>query len=518
MKLRCLVVVALAFSTFGLQAQEKNELIDWHLRDLTSNERGINVEKAYTELLNGKQPKAKVIVAVIDSGVDIKHEDLADVIWTNKGEIADNGIDDDNNGYIDDVHGWNFLGGADGSMVYEDNLEIARLYKKYDTKYAGKKTSELSKAELLEWKEYQRIKNELEEERAKADRNLNRYKQIRDFYDMSKQAISKELGKEDFTLDEVKAIEAKGPEMGQAQAFWISLAENGASEKELNAWGDQVTTSAEWYYNPDVESRKNIIKDDPNNPYEKGYGNNKSWGVKPDHGTHVAGIIAAVRNNNIGMNGVANNVLIMPIRTVPKGDEHDKDVAQSIRYAVDNGARVINMSFGKSFSAQEKLVAEAIQYAEDNGVLLVHAAGNDSNDLDVESNFPTVKSEHIKGKVSTFITVGASSVHADEKFPAEFSNYGDKSVDVFAPGVDIYSATPNNEYEFNNGTSMASPVVAGLATSFDDQKVNLPGTGGVNEEGVETPATKVEFGDMSKTAGLVNAYEALKLADKKSKY
>lgn len=539
---KMMIGLLMAFVCVSTYAQDSKEnLKDWQTRDLTAQERGTDLEKAYKELLANKSAQEKVIVAVIDSGIDIEHEDLKEVIWTNEDEIPNNGKDDDNNGYIDDVHGWNFLGNANGDMVGNDNLEVARLYARYNKKFEGKTLAQLTKEEQVQWKEYQRVKNELEDSRLKANKELERYKQIRSFFDMSKKVIAAKLEKEDFTIEEVKAIQPDGPEMGQAQGFMVSLMEQGATEKDLNEWGDYVTTQAEWYYNPEVDVRRDIIKDDPNNPYEKGYGNPKVSGTEPDHGTHVAGIIAAVRNNGIGINGVTNNVWIMPIRTVPKGDEHDKDVANSIRYAVDNGARVVNMSFGKSFSPNEKLVAEAIQYAEDKGVLLVHAAGNDSNDIDVEDNFPTNMSPYIKGKVKTFITVGASSIHSDAEFPAEFTNYGDKSVDIFAPGVDIYSTYPGNNYEFNNGTSMAAPYVSGVAAlilsyypdleakdvkkiieksavTFDDQKVNLPGSGGVDEKGKEKKAITVEFGEMSRTAGLINAYRALVLADKKSKY
>ncbi|MBX2844996.1 MAG: S8 family peptidase [Saprospiraceae bacterium] len=523
---------ALSFTSYS---QDKLELIDWHLRDLSASERGISLEKAYDELLNNASPKEQVIVAVIDSGIDIEHEDLKSVIWTNEDEIPGNGKDDDNNGYIDDVHGWNFLGNANGDMVGPDNLEVARLYKHYHSKFGGKMLSEVSDAEKAEWKAYQRVKNEFEEGKLNAQKGYDRYEQIQTMYDASKKTIQEALGKETFTPDDVAQLEVTTPELGQAKGLLTNLYDNGFTEKDLAAWEDYVTTQAKYYYNEDIDSRKDIIKDDADNLYETGYGNPKVSGTEPDHGTHVAGIIAAVRDNGIGMNGVANHVWIMPIRTVPKGDEHDKDVANAIRYAVDNGARVVNMSFGKSHSPHEKIVAEAIQYAEDKGVLLVHAAGNDGNDLDTKSNYPTNYSSFIKGKVKTYLTVGASSINSDEAFPATFTNYGEKKVDVFAPGVDIYSTYPGDNYEYNNGTSMAAPVVSGIAAlmmsyypdlsakqvkkiieksavRFDDS-VNLPGSGDA-----ENDPTQVEFDELSRTAGLVNAYNALKMAAKKSKY
>ena len=518
----------------------KDSLINWHLQDYSESVRGTNVEKAYNELLANKTPKETIIVAVIDSGIDTDHEDLASLIWMNEDEIDGNGIDDDNNGYIDDVKGWNFLGNADGSMVGKDNLEVTRLYKKLSAKWEGKTASEIQEENLEEWKYYQRVKNEFEEGKLKADKMKTQYTQFINMYAVADTVLMNTLG-EEYTKEQLDTLQSTNPGIMQSKAFMLNLLANDVDQSYIDDWGDYVSSQADWYYNPEIDVRRDIIKDNPNNLYETGYGNNKVDGVEPDHGTHVAGIIGAVRNNEIGMNGVANSIKIMPIRTVPGGDEHDKDVANAIRYAVDNGARVVNMSFGKSFSPNEKIVAEAIQYAEDNNVLLVHAAGNDGKNVDENSNFPTNYSEHIKGKVNTYLTVGASSINANKDFPADFSNYGEKTVDIFAPGVDIYSTYPENAYEFNNGTSMAAPVVSGVAalilsyypdlkakevkeilektaTDLSYAKVYLPGSGGNDEFGQPLPKEEVEFQQLSKTAGLINAYEALQLADKKSKY
>ena len=518
----------------------KDSLINWHLQDYSESVRGTNVEKAYNELLANKTPKETIIVAVIDSGIDTDHEDLASLIWMNEDEIDGNGIDDDNNGYIDDVKGWNFLGNADGSMVGKDNLEVTRLYKKLSAKWEGKTASEIQEENLEEWKYYQRVKNEFEEGKLKADKMKTQYTQFVNMYTVADTVLMNTLG-EEYTKEQLDTLQSTNPGIMQSKAFMLNLLANDVDQSYIDDWGDYVSSQADWYYNPEIDVRRDIIKDNPNNLYETGYGNNKVDGVEPDHGTHVAGIIGAVRSNEIGMNGVANSIKIMPIRTVPGGDEHDKDVANAIRYAVDNGARVVNMSFGKSFSPNEKIVAEAIQYAEDNNVLLVHAAGNDGKNVDENSNFPTNYSEHIKGKVNTYLTVGASSINANKDFPADFSNYGEKTVDIFAPGVDIYSTYPKNAYEFNNGTSMAAPVVSGVAalilsyypdlkakevkeilektaTDLSYAKVYLPGSGGNDEFGQPLPKEEVEFQQLSKTAGLINAYEALQLADKKSKY
>lgn len=518
----------------------KDTLINWHLRNFTDSIRGTNIEKVYKEILVNKQPKDTILVAVIDSGIDIDHEDLRDLIWTNDDEIPENGIDDDNNGYVDDVNGWNYLGNADGDMVGNDNLEVSRLYKKLSAKWEGKTASEIKEDNLEEWKYYQKVKNEFEEGKLKAEKMQERYNGFMQMYSSANDLLTDTLGT-DYSSEQLDTISFEDEKLTQAKGFMLNVQANGIDEAYLERWADYIDKQVNWYYNPDVDVRRDIIQDDPNNLYEKGYGNNKVSGVEPNHGTHVAGIIGAIRNNGIGIDGVANAIRIMPIRTVPGGDEHDKDVANAIRYAVDNGARVVNMSFGKSFSPNEKLVAEAIQYAEDNDVLLVHAAGNDGADVDETDNFPTNYSDYIKGKVKTYLTVGASSIHAGKEFPATFSNYGNEKVDIFAPGVDIYSTYPDDTYEYNNGTSMAAPVVSGVAalilsyhpdlkakqvkkilektaTQLEDELVYLPGTGGLDDNGMEKPKEEIEFKELARTAGLINAYEALKMAAKKSKY
>lgn len=291
--------------------------------------------------------------------------------------------------------------------------------------------------------------------------------------------------------------------------------------KELKEAVDYYGVIVNYGYNENFDSRE-IVGDNINNSQERNYGNNDVEGPDPDHGTHVAGIIAADRKNNLGIKGIADNVKIMVVRAVPNGDERDKDVANAIIYAVDNGAKIINMSFGKSFSPQKEAVDKAVRYAEQKGVLLVHAAGNDSEDIDVNKNYPS--KFYLDGKeAKNWIEVGASSAGSDEDLVGSFSNYGRKMVSLFAPGVEIYSTVPDNKYKNNDGTSMASPATAGVAAllmsyfpeltalqvkdilmkssrKFDNLKVQKPGGG------------KVDFNQLSASGGLVNAYEAVKMA------
>jgi len=525
---------------FQSYSQIDEQIENWQLDDFSSDFRGTNVEKAYTELLSKKSPQEKIIVAVIDSGIDIEHEDLHSLIWVNQNEIAGNGIDDDNNGYVDDIHGWNYLGNANGEHVDADNLEVTRLYRKYSKQFANVKgASDISSSQLDDWKLFQKVKNEYEESKANAEKQQTAYNEFKQSVDIVTGQLTTILG-EDFTAEQVAEWVPEDDLGNNLKGFYTYMQENDIDQEYLEGYGDYVNGQTA-YYDLDFNPRKSIIKDNPNDPYEKGYGNNLVEGPDAGHGTHVAGIIGAVRGNSIGMNGIANNIEIMVLRAVPNGDEHDKDVANAIRYAVDNGARVVNMSFGKSYTENEKIVAEAIQHAEDNDVLLVHAAGNESENLDRKPKYPTNYSPYIKGKVNTYLTVGATSYSTEKDFIADFSNYGEKKVDIFAPGYDIYSSEPDDEYGFNSGTSMAAPVVSGIAalimsyypdlsakrvkkilektsTDLSGAVVYLPGSGKLDENGDEVAKENVSFEDLSRTAGLVNAYTALQMADKKSKY
>ena len=302
--------------------------------------------------------------------------------------------------------------------------------------------------------------------------------------------------------------------------------------KDLNAGLKHFTEQLNYNYNIDFNGRE-VVGDNPYDITDLGYGNGNPQNRMEDesHGTHVAGIIAAERNNGKGVNGVANNVAIMSIRAVPNGDEYDKDIALGIRYAVDNGAKIINGSFGKSFSPNATWVYDAIKYAADNDVLFVHAAGNEGADLDDPSNpnFPNDQIDNGPEIADNVITVGALSSKYGSEMVATFSNYGKVNVDVFAPGDNIYSTMPNNEYEYQGGTSMAAPAVAGVAALIRSQYPKLTASEVKHilmDSGLAPMAKVVLGGDTSITATLnnvstsgkiVNAYNALIMADGVSK-
>lgn len=506
-----------------------DQLKSWGAADLASDTiPGMSVDKAYAELLSKKKGKT-VIVAVIDSGIDIEHEDLKDVIWVNSGEIPNNGKDDDNNGYIDDIHGWNFLGDIVG-----ENMEYVRYLKKLGPKFEGKSESSVSAADRADYELYQKAKAEFDKEYAETLANKDQYAAILAQVKPAHEAMTKRFGKEDYTKEDLSGI--KNPDAAtQGQIGLLSQMFTFADSipelvDELNGGIEYFGGRLDTHFNMDKDFRS-VVGDNPDQWDGKAYGNNDVDGPDPEkedarHGTHVAGIIAAKRNNNIGMNGVANNVEIMVLRAVPDGDEYDKDIAMAIRYAVDNGAKVINTSFGKYYSPHPEWVWDAIKYAADNDVLIVNAAGNEAFDLDGIQVYPNDQELGGTEISNTFITIGAMHHDYGSDMVANFSNYGVSSVDVFAPGTKIWSTTPLSTYEYLQGTSMASPAVAGVAAVLRSYYPNLTAAqikqilmdSGLSSKSPVVlggdPSNSQNFGDISKSGKMVNMYNAILMADK----
>jgi subtilisin family serine protease len=519
-------------------AQNKNETPPngWHLLDKeTDGFYGVSNKKAY-DFIKSKNLKSKtVIVAVIDSGIDTLHEDLKPILWTNPKEIPGNGIDDDKNGYIDDVHGWNFLGGKDGRNVKEDSYEAARVYHGLKSKYEGKDIveSELSADDKYEYNMWLKAKASiLGENETGGGIDFVILKRSFKALQKSDSVLKVALAKEVFTGTELEAFIPKDDVAKKSKNALLGLMKLNnqldATNKDFMDGFDEYVSGEERKEdaknNPPKNYRAEIVQDDETNVNDRFYGNNDIMASTPMHGTHCSGIIAAVRNNGVGMDGVADNVRIMMVRAVPDGDEHDKDIANAIRYAVDNGAQIISMSFGKDFSPKKQWVDDAFKYAESKNVLLVHAAGNDAKNVDNEDNFPSVSYLNGKGRASNVITVGASGDPKAGGLTASFSNYGKNEVDVFSPGVRIYSTLPGgNTYGNLQGTSMACPLVAGIAALTLEYFPDLSAKQlkYVIEKSAQQPAYKVKkpgtdelvnMSDISKSGGIVNAYEALKIA------
>lgn len=493
------------------------QLLDWS----TDSVVGISSERAMSELLAGEQPRDTILVAVLDGGIDTAHVDLRANLWMNPRETPGNGMDDDGNGYVDDVRGWNFIGGTDGRDVNHDTFEVTRLYARCRIANPDSVPADLRQR-------CPQISADYDRRRGIAERTLLNVRAADQAMSHAVEVLSKALGGDSVTPARVEALQPTSGDARQARQIYMQLASQGITQKEiadaLKAYEGQIR----YGYNTDYEPR-GIVGDDYHDVTERHYGNSDVMGPDAEHGTHVAGIIGAVRGNGEGMDGIAPAVRIMMVRTVPDGDERDKDVANAIRYAVDNGARVINMSFGKPYSPQKQAVDAAVRYAQEKGVLLVHAAGNDGEDLSKNESFPTPVYQG-GGRADNWIEVGASSWKGLDSLAANFSNYGRNEVDVFAPGVDILSTVPGGGYERNSGTSMAAPVVSGLAallmsyypslsaadvkriivgsaTPFRDQVVVRPG-----DEGGQ-----VRFGELSVSGGVVNALAAVRMAQEMAK-
>lgn len=535
---RILLLTLTACISSAIFAQNDEVPKGWHMLDKqTSGYYGISVDKAY-DFVKAKKLKSKtVIVAVIDSGVDTTHEDLKSILWKNPKEIPANGIDDDNNGYIDDVYGWNFLGGRDGRSVEQDSYEAARVYHKLKTKWGSKdiNITSLSKEDTEEYALWKRSEKEIVGSDNKTGAlELLFLKRAYNSALKSDSILRKAMNKEKYTGKELGEFTPIEPEVKKAKNTLYSLmsgndAMETTNQEFMEGFGDYVAgeeKKADAGNTPPKDYRGEIVKDNYDDFNDKFYGNPDVMASNKGalHGTHVSGIIGAARKNGVGMDGIADNVKIMMLRAVPDGDEHDKDIALAIRYAVDNGAQVINMSFGKSFSPEKKWVDDAVKYAESKGVLLVHAAGNDAKNLDSSYNFPTPVFQADGKRATNWITVGASGDPKAGGLTASFSNYGKKEVDVFAPGVKIYATVPGgNTYQNLQGTSMASPVVAGLAAlileyypalSPAQVKMVIEKSSQKTTDKVRNPETgdMVNFTDLSRSGGIINAYEAVKLA------
>ena len=530
-------LLSLAFfvtTTFSQSASPEDNFKGWHLKDKTVDSfAGISLNKAYQFLKNKKSNT--IIVGIVDSGIDTLHEDLKGVIWTNPKEIPGNGIDDDGNGYVDDVHGWNFLGSKDGTEVEKASSEKARVYHGFKDEFIDKNidTNSISKIDLYHYRMWARAAKDIEPSvesatQAKAMKGIS--KRLKGWDEL----IKKESNVDDYSELELEKFEMKSEEGKKAKLGFINLmkalpygseAKKSFILQELDHEMDRLSGELAEKETAPEDVHKTIIKDDYSNFSDKYYGNSNIMGLGSLHGTHVSGIIAADRTNGVGINGIADNVKIMMVRAVPDGDEYDKDIALAIRYAVDNGAKVINMSFGKSYSPQKQWVDSAFIYAASKDVLLVHSSGNDGKNIDSTESYPST--EFLKGGHATnVITVGASGdVSIINNYVATFSNYGKLGVDVFAPGSEIYSCLPNgNKYGFLDGTSMAAPVVTGIAALLRSYYPTLTAVETKNiieqsvtplDSNVTKPGTveSVKMSDICRSGGVVNAYLAVVNAD-----
>jgi cell wall-associated protease len=501
-------------------AAPKEAPLNWHLLDATADGlAGISALRAERELLKDRQPQRVITVAVIDGGVDTAHAALKGHLWLNAKDVPGNGRDDDNNGYVDDTRGWNFIGGKDGKNVAEDTYEVTRLAALCsDSSAAGRARMPAPYRDKCPV-----ILAEVSKEHGEAQQTLTNVLQIEELYSKIVPILKRASASDSLTTAIVTAIRASNDTVRQARQVYLGLAAQGITPADVDEAKKAYSSRAKFGYNTSFNPRE-IVGDDYPGTQVRNYGNRDITGPDASHGTHVAGIIGAVRD--WGGTGIAQNVRIMGIRAVPDGDERDKDVANAIRYAVDNGAHIINMSFGKGYSPYKSLVDDAVRYADSKGVLMVHAAGNDGENTSEKSSFPT-PDYSTGGRAVNWIEVGASSWKGRDSLVANFSNFSKEKVDVFAPGEDIYSTVPGGGYKANSGTSMASPVVAGVAallmsyfpnlTAAETKRIILESSTRLPNQLVARPGEQggtVKFGDLSATGGIVNVFAAVQMAQK----
>jgi subtilisin family serine protease len=489
---------------------------NWHLLDESSDRvTGIGSERALRELLNNRQPARTVVVAVIDGGVDTAHVDLKANLWVNPKEVAGNGKDDDNNGYVDDVRGWNFIGGRDGQAVHHDTFEVTRLYAECQKNGAASPAEDRAGCDA--------ITQEFQERKTEAEGTLEQIRMIDSVLGQALPILQRAAGTDSLTVATVTALRPASQDVAQARQLYLQIAAAGITMSDIVDGRKAYESQVQYGFNPEYDPRS-VVGDRYTDATERTYGNGDVMGPDAKHGTHVSGIIGAVRGNE-GVDGVAPAVKLMTIRTVPDGDERDKDVANAIRYAADNGAHIINMSFGKSHSPYKQAVDEAVKYADSKGVLMVHAAGNDAEDLAQHESFPTPVYLD-GGRATHWIEVGASSWRGPDSLAASFSNYGRERVDVFAPGDDILSTIPGGGYARESGTSMAAPVVSGLAAlimsyyptlkAADVKRIIVESATRKPDQMVVRPGAQGElapFSALSATGGIVNAHAAIRMAE-----
>ncbi|WP_420571376.1 S8 family serine peptidase [Kordia sp.] len=516
------------------QALTEEEKKTWYFKDIYEDSiLGVSLDKAYKELLNNKKGDT-IIVAIIDSEIDIDHKDLKDQVWINVDEIPNNNIDDDHNGYIDDIYGWNFLQTTKGGSIPYTNYAFTRVIKRYDTLFKNKLLKDIPVNQRKEFKEYLRAIDTYNREKKIVEDDLATYTRIKDKFIKADKLLAKYFPKKEYKISQLDSLLETSTDsilnmrIGNMKYYLNNNIDVKWTDRGIKRENKKLNTMFSFTYN-----EREIQDDNIDDISDTNYGNNNVEGtLKLHHGTKIMSILAASRNNSIGINGVTNLVKVIFLGVAPLGNEHDKDIALAIKYAVDNGAKIINMSIGKEFSMHPEWLKDAFQYAEKNDVLIVSSAGNKSYDLDKEFDYPDDYDENGE-YVKNFIKVGASSYKADSTMVRLSSNYSKKNVDIFAPGHKIYCQNRRRTLYYS-GTSYASPIVAGIAALIRSYYPNLSAIevkeiilkSGISFDvdvvqpypyGEKQPAKKIPFSSLSKSGKIVNAYNALLMAEEVSK-
>ncbi|HEY5462130.1 MAG TPA: S8 family serine peptidase [Hanamia sp.] len=534
------------FAQSGAEQPAKRPHDWWQADPQKDSLPGISLDEAYN-YLKGRKSKP-VIVAIIDDCIDTSHEDLKNILWTNKKEIAGNGIDDDKNGYVDDVHGWCFVCGKNNTSQNDEAPDGVRTYITWRKQFENIDTSTLTGSLKIEYSMYQLSKKKVFAE----------YKKMADSYQLI--TLAKAMRVDTFHFMQYlnnlsvrykdtilynipfATIPFSTSYDSLENIFWSVFNEKRKEDAQAATLeyliGFMKALDGEKYFFEtmigidnlyDTTKNYRMVEGDDDNDFKTIYGapTIKVPGHSDWHATLIAGIIAANRQNNIGIKGIADNVLLMPVVIGKEAPSRDKDIVFAIHYAVDNGASIINLSMGgtPAYSEHVKEIMEAFDYASRHGVLFVNCAGNDGVNMDNEI-YNLGQGSNGKDH-DDYIRVGATTTLLNDSLVSVFSNFGGKTVDLFAPGTAIYSTTPGNKYDFGNGTSFATPVVVGVAALLKsyfpsltakqlkeilvksvykpDIMVITPYNSGIKN--------KIPFSTMSKSGGIVNAYNAVKLAD-----
>ncbi len=525
--------IALANSTSYKKNESlsKNDLKYWHLKDIEKDSiLGISLERAYTELFK-KRKANPVIVAALDSEVNIKQEGLKNQIWVNTKEIPDNGIDDDNNGYIDDINGWNYIGTQNNDSVVFSSFTYTEVLKQYDSKFKNTSLKEIPTIEKKQYQTYQRAKTAYKKQLEERKNNLETYNRIKRKYTKSRSILHKYFPNNIYSKKQIDSIIdiVKDKEEKKFMSYMKYYLDNDINDSTIALGLKSEHKIIKQNLNLE-HNGKYHTKDDANDLTDFPYGNNNVSGIENFyHGTEISSVIAHKRNHK-EIRGIIDTVKIMCLNTSTAGDEFDKDIALAIRYAVDNGARVINMSFGKSFSLHPEWVKDAITYAESKNVLIVTSAGNSRLNLDTNYDYPNDALDDGIEYADNFLKVGSTTNKLDSTLASGFSNYGKKQVDVFAPGSRI-DCLAWDEPIVDYGTSLSSAVVSGVAALIFSYYPNLtaaevkhiimesglPIDIMVNKPSKSKEKEKVPFSSLSKSGKIVNAYNALIMADSISK-
>lgn len=511
-----------------------NELKNWQSLDIQKDSiPGISLDRLYNEKFTKKRLKP-IIVAVIDSYIDVEHEDLENQIWVNKNEIPNNNIDDDSNCYIDDINGWNFLGNTKGQSTFRLNYDATRrlrrlLYKNIDTTNF--------KSNKIDSLEFKNIQTSLSKAKKKNKLKLEDSKYYQEAYISSFKRMNEIFKNKKYSLVQVDSLfKAREFDADDDLYYDIYFARDFLKTNNNKAWIDlfkekvegELTTSLNPLFN-----ENDIIQDIETDITDKNYGNNQisKYSNKTWHSTMMSGMIVADRENNIGIKGFGNHIKVMPlVVSSASGNNRDKDIALAIEYAVNNGAKVINMSFGKSLPIYPEWVQNALKYAEEKDVLVVVSAGNSSENLDNVFSYPNdyFNVDDENEYIENLMIVGGVSHSINEEFMYQFSNFGKKNVDIMAPATDIWCLDPLRKYAMDDGTSFSAAITSGAATLIRSHYPNLTAKQVkdiILESGIKydieviipgTTDKKVRFSELSKSGSVLNVYNAMLLAEKVS--